>query len=952
MKNLIAGLCFLVVNTLIGQSGIIKGNVIDGKSKEPLIGAVVMIKGTENAAFTDVFGNFMLTVEAGRHTLEVMMQPQYANKIVDNVVVLAGGEKDLGVISMAAGVTELIETVIRVEKSTKSEGGALQAKKEKTEVAEVMSKAEITKKGAGDAADAVKSAPGVSVIGGKYVYVRGLGDRYNKTTLNGLDVPGLDPDRNAVQMDLFPTNLIGGVAVSKSFVAQLPADFTGGIVDISLREFPSKRGGNVSFSVGFNPNMHFNNDYYTYDRVGGEIIGLGAGARALPEYSIAADNPTLMGQFNPVLAPYQTASFMDYSLGGDYGDKRILKSGATIGYNVALSYSEKTRFYEDVKQERYALATDPSDYNLIPRALQVGDYGTNDVLISSLAGVAYKKDNSSYKFNALRIQNGESKAGFFEFSAPTNNPYDALQYNLEYNQRVLTNFSLAGKHSFSDTSKWVMEWKGSATFSSMDDPDIRRTRYNLSNPNRYGTEAGTPQRIWRDMFQSNYAGKLDFIKKYKWLKRDAKLRFGAGAVLKNRDYAISIYELSVTNFSDLGMGDDPNEVYLSQNVFGSPDAPNDAGFQVNPPSSFSSTDPNRFTSGSRNISGYLSTEVFLLKKLQAVAGLRVEQFNLQYTGFRSSDNTFLNKEEFLNNLDLFPTLGLTYNVNKNQKIRFAGTKTVARPSFKEMSFATIIDPLSGITFLGGLNPFNDPFNDWDGDLTKTDIYNADLRWELFMKRAQTVSVSTFYKHFFNPIEMIQIPGAPGNFQPRNVGSAQVFGFEFESKKRLDFLTKKFKNLAASFNYTYTISRVEMSDVVRENKTLNARDDEEVGKFRDMAGQSPYLINAGLSYEGGSDSTAKATKGLSIGLYYNVQGQTLQYVGITENPDVYLKPFHSLNVTASKQFGKADKYKLSFKAENVLGDVREEVFVSFGSEERLFSSLAPMRIFKLGFSMKF
>ena len=100
-----------------------------------------------------------------------------------------------------------------------------------------------------------------------------------------------------------------------------------------------------------------------------------------------------------------------------------------------------------------------------------------------------------------------------------------------------------------------------------------------------------------------------------------------------------------------------------------------------------------------------------------------------------------------------------------------------------MSFASIIDPISGITFLGGMNAIDD----WDGNLVKTDIYNADVRWEMVMKQAQTVSISSFYKYFLNPIEMIQIAGADGNFQPRNVGNAEVFGAELEGKKQLSFI---------------------------------------------------------------------------------------------------------------------------------------------------------------------
>lgn len=115
---------------------------------------------------------------------------------------------------------------------------------------------------------------GVSVEGGKYVYVRGLGDRYTKAILNGVDIPGLDPDRNTLQMDIFPTNVIDNIVVHKSFSADLPADFTGGVINIETKDFPEEKTGNISFSLGYNPQMHLNSNYLTYEGVKLIFLGL------------------------------------------------------------------------------------------------------------------------------------------------------------------------------------------------------------------------------------------------------------------------------------------------------------------------------------------------------------------------------------------------------------------------------------------------------------------------------------------------------------------------------------------------------------------------------------------------------------------------------------------------------------------------------------------------------
>lgn len=934
-------LCVFIGTTIavFGQSSTIRGVALDVDSV-PVPFAAVIIGDNQYFGQTGMEGEFEVKVDAGKYKVIVEQFPLKFE--LNNVIALAGGVKNMGTILLKSETieVEVVEIVVNNDKNTDQK--VLDDKKKAAEVKDVMSAETIKKSGDGDVAGAMKRVTGVSVVEGKYVYVRGLGDRYNKTTLNGMEIPGLDPDRNAVQMDIFPTNLVSNISVSKSFVASLPADFSGGIVDVNLKSFPNRNGGAFSVGLGYNPNMHFNNEYLAYRNGSGDVFAYGAKGREKPQYNPLISNPEMMSKFNSTMAGSQQMSLLNYSLGADYGGKKVLNKG-TLGYNVAVSYSENTKFYQDAFQGRYALNTNPDETDLIARSLQTGDYGENEVLVSFMTSLAYKTKHSSYRFNVLRLQNATNKAAEFDFENILN-AYSAKQYNLEYSQRQLINYFIEGAHTLKD-SVWNLKWKLSPTFSRMDDPDVRSTRYRKDAATPYGTEAGLPTRIWREMNESNYSGRIDLTRLFEFNGEEGKFMLGGAATLKERDFAIDQYQYNVINYSALTMGDDPNEIMYSQNIYGSADAPPNAGFSVQPPSSFAQSDPNKFNSKSNYYAGYVSAELMLAEKLKTVAGLRAELFQLLYTGYDINKDIALYNEEMLNDLDFFPTISFIYKVNKNQNVRLSSTKTIARPSFKEMSFATIIDPISGITFNGGRNAFSG----WDGDLKSTDIYNFDLRWEIFLKKAQTFSVSTFYKQFINPIEVVQIDIAAGNFQPRNVGNAQVYGAEFEAKKRLGFINKSLSQFVFNVNYTFTVARVKMSDIVKESKELNKRTGEEVGEYRDMAGQSPFLINSGLAYEGAKKGYFK---GFKAGVYYNVQGKTLQYVGITERPDVYANPFHSLNFTASKKFGKDHQYKVSLKANNILGDDREEVFVSYGSADRLFSSLSPMRTFTGSFSIKF
>jgi outer membrane receptor protein involved in Fe transport len=238
---------------------------------------------------------------------------------------------------------------------------------------------------------------------------------------------------------------------------------------------------------------------------------------------------------------------------------------------------------------------------------------------------------------------------------------------------------------------------------------------------------------------------------------------------------------------------------------------------------------------------------------------------------------------------------------------------------------------------------------WDGNLVNTDIHNIDLRWELFAKNGQFFSLSGFYKKFFKPIEMVQYFTQVGAFQPRNVGDGEVFGAEAEARFSFNFITEQLRNFGFVINFTFTESRVELSATEYQSRVDNVRLGETIDDYRDMAGQAPYIINAGLAYNGGEKGFGR---GLEAGLYYNVQGQTLTFVGIADRPNIYTEPFHSLNFNSNKKFGKNDQYRIGFKIDNLLNDDVEVIFKSYEAENQYFTRLKPGMKFKLRFSFNF
>jgi hypothetical protein len=630
---------------------------------------------------------------------------------------------------------------------------------------------------------------------------------------------------------------------------------------------------------------------------------------------------------------------MDYSLGVAFGNQKAV-GNLTLGYNLSLTYKNNTEYYEGAEFTRYAKNNDLSVRPMEAREIQRGDYGVNNVLIGGLAGFSAKTEKSKYSLNLLHLQNGESKAGLFTYlGRDQGSNFDAVQHNLEYSERSITNILLKGTHYFGG-DQWELEWKVSPTKSIINDPDIRFTRYRTDNDGfSIGTESGIPERIWRYLEEDNLAGRVDITRKYKAAGHTAKLKFGTGYTMKQRNYEIQSFQIWPGNTSLTG---NPDEIFSTENLWTND---NRQGVYYEP--QFIPNNPNKFDSENSNLAFYISNEMSFSEKIKTIIGVRGEQFNQTYTGLNQNDEEF-NDLEVIDGLDLFPSANLIYSVTESQNIRLSYSGTIARPSFKEASFATILDPITGRTFIGGLFPDVNPATGetvWDGNLRETRINNYDLRWEMFQKGGQTIAVSGFYKTFKDPIEIVQYVQATNNFQPRNVGDGQVLGIELEMRKNLTFISEKFSELSFNTNVTITDSRIEMSPTEFQSRLDNSRVGESVENTRDMAGQAPYIINAGLQYAGFNN-------GFEVGVFYNVQGETLLFVGIADRPDVYSVPFHSLNFNLNKDFGPENRMNVNFSVSNILNDKKEQIFQSFGADNEFFSRLQPGVAIGFGFGYNF
>lgn len=949
---------------MLAQNGTIRGTVIEDETGLTVIGANVVIANPLVGASTDLDGQFSISIAPGTYDLKISYI-SFQTVTVKGVEVKEGEVTLIGSVRLISDALKLEEVVVTATATRQSEAALNTMKKKSATMLDGISAQKMALTGDGTAIEAAKRVTGVSIEGGKYIYVRGLGDRYSKVTLNNMDIPGLDPDRNSLQMDIFPTNLIDNIVVSKNFTAELPADFTGGLVNIETKAFPDERIMNASVGISFNPSMHFNEDYITYEGGNSDWLGFDDGTRELPNGARAAVLPlpflnssqevqAMTESFNPNLATQRETSFLDYSASFSFGDQLILnkkKEGGNkpkLGYIFSLSYKNAQEYYENVTYGEFQRNIDPSIDELNYADLQSGQQGSRSNLVGLLGGLALKTQKTKVRLTAMHLQSGESRAGQFQLDqnrgAVGRSGYIGISDNIEYSERGLTNILLNATHVLDDKG-WEFDVRISPTFSTANDPDVRKTAFTFARDTSFQAgNAGFPQRIWRELSEVNLVSKADAIKSYKLFDEDAKFKIGLSHVYKDRDYEILEF---TTNFVDGGQSwpaVDPDLVLDPRYIF--PSLDNGVYYQ----SANNVPNPNEYQANAHTIAAYVSNEFSINANLKSIVGLRMENFVQRHTGrdlagANGNGGNVLEDDIVLESTDFFPTINLIYSLAEEQNLRLGYAKTIARPSFKELSFAQIVDPFTQRAFNGGLFPFTN--SGWFGDLTETRIDNIDVRWEMFMEGGQIFSVSGFYKQFDNPIELVRIPlsNTAFEYQPRNVGTGRVFGIEVEATKSLDFLGEKFQKFSLSGNVTFVESFIDMAESEFRARVRNARIGENVDDTRDMAGQAPYVINMGVTY-------SNPDKGIQSGLFYNVKGPTLLIVGTGFVPDIYQMPFHSLNWGINKTIGEDRNTTLDFKINNMFFDIQESVFQSHNAGDQVFTRLRPGMSISIGVSHNF
>ena len=937
-------LIFLTFTTLLSaQTGVLTGTIVDSETGEPLIGVNVILQGTMIGDATDMDGVYRIkNAPVGDYTV-IGSYMGYTRVTIQNVSIRTNQTETIN-FSMTMESLQGEEVVVTAKALKNTEAVLLKDRQKAQTVSDAISAEMISESGSGNAAEAMKQITGASVVDGKKVFVRGLGDRYTSTQLNGAEIPSADPYSRSGSIDIIPSNLIDNIVTVKSFTPDKPGNFSGGTVDIQTKDFPEDLSLSFSASSSYNSQTTFNDKVLELSNGSSlQWLGFADNSMDVPNYigkdfiqidPIAAGKDAEQAQyienftdaFNHSMAPTKGSAPLNQSYSFSVGNQ-VEFLGRPLGFLASATYSNKHKSYDDGVYARYALKALSENASGLENIFDLSDQKTQaEVLWGVTLKSSYKLNKSNkLSFTGLYNQNGVSTARKLSGSFP----YDLMDdwvYQVatqQYNERSLHSYQLDGDHQL-NTLGLQVSWKASYGRSTQDEPDLRYFTSYITGEGKYGTKTNIPQeRFYRYLEEDRYEGNLDIVKPLTfWNGLKGSVKIGGAYAFKTRDFDERrfVYEPN----SDIGVelrnaGGDINQVFSDDNMglTGTRVAPNgnvynEFGIYIMETAQISSNYTGDQTIGA----GYAMVDVPLSFNLRFVGGARFETTEMEVV----SDNPQLPRGTVFFFFNDTATTEI-YTLSDNMNIRLAYGKTLARPSFREISNFASYDFKEGDKYIG--NP----------ELKRTLVDNFDLRWEWFSRPGELYAFSGFYKSFTNPIEMV-IKNNNYWITWQNVDQATTFGIEFEARKRLDILHRALSNFMAGGNLTLIHSEVDIS--ARELELIRATNPEAEAS-RPFQGQSPYLLNLNISYD-------NFETGLATSLYYNIFGERLAAIGKGGTPDIYEQPAALLNYSLSRRIG--EHLSLKFAVNNIL-DAKEKKLHEFKGEDYITTRFQRGRTFSLG-----
>jgi len=824
------------------QTGQLIGKVLDASTGQGIVDAGIQIVGTTTGGTSGLDGRYRMKVGSGTVTIQVR-RIGYTPKTITGIIVPDNGVTNQD-ISLTATKLQLAAVSVTAAKEKGTISEALNQQRNATNVVNAITAEQISRSPDGDAAQAAQRISGVTVQDGKYLQVRGLSERYTTASLNGVRIPSPEPERKVVPLDLFPTSLLQDISTSKTFSPDQPGDFAGANINIRTKEFPANREVNYSLGVGGN-SVVLHESMPFAPQAGGETFGLVGTSRNIPTALQSANflgtvttqqMQSMVKQQRNVWNPIYRNGLGNGSFGISAGGNTVL--GKRIGYVVSANYG----YSEERKaNEVTAVGNQGANNTVVPLATFRGTTGRVGVQWGGIANIsAMLGQNSRVALNTTFTRNADNEArvdgGFDE------NLNDSIsRTTLRYVARGVINVTTLGEHQLSNTHKTTWSLTYGSTIRK--EPDRSDMVYSRAPDGVYRilSSLDGARRVYFNLSETNVVGQWDHTMSL----NQNLIKVGMYGRVTNRIADAPMYAF-ITNAGE-------NITSQPANVIFGPTQSSSVNVQpIGQAGSYTASDVTQ--------AAYVMTEWQLTDKIRMIVGTRGEAATINVN--TNTQGGFQGQAD-LKNLDALPSLLINTKLTDAQNLRFAVSRTLSRPEYRELSPVTFRDVLGGVSVTGNNN------------LKRALINNIDLRYEWFPTNYEVVSVGVFSKHFINPIERTE-QATSGAYQARfqNAISATNYGIELELRKQL--LT----NVSTFSNITLMHSLVQLDTT----QGLSVTD-----KSRSLVGQAPYVMNTGVTYSS-LDGKTNAT------LLFNRVGDRIFAAGVMPLPNIMEKARNLLDVT--------------------------------------------------------
>lgn len=891
-------LLFLIISSTFAAlaGGKLTGKITD-QNNEIIIGAAVMIDGTSLVITSDLDGLFLFRdIAPGKYTVTVTSLG-FEKKVIHNVEIKEGGVTPLNVI-LSTSVMDIVE--VTTEASKQSVTSLVLMQQKSINSVDGVSADQIRSTPAKTTGEVLRKISGATIQDNKFVIVRGLADRYNTYLINGMPLPTTEPDKKAFSFDIFPSNMLDNLLIFKTATPDLPGDFAGGVVQVNTRDIPDSKFLTVTAGTGYNTISTFKPYQVGFAKGKKDWMGMDDGTRNLP-----TDFPG-MEKMKELLSNPETRDEASKYLHNDWGTRTYNSSPVSQSYQLSFGNN-----YTVGKNSLGVLGS--LTYNNSRRrfGIERNDYDTDTARIYSYNDEQYKQTilsggmlNISYKLgdknkiswkNICTVNGEESVTD--RNGVHYANDYYVKAITQQFVSTVLLSSQLSGEHYF-DKSKIRLKWGGSLNNTHRNMPNLKRLQYTRNITPAYpedtlfsaSVQPGSPQpnysgKFYSDLYDKLYTGNADVSMPFNLFGKKHTVRAGMLEQYKTREFDARVFGYVIANpaqFNWALLSSAPDTIFSAGHIGAS-------GFRLK-----ESTNPSdSYTASSSTLAGYVMFDNSITDKLRAVWGARYENYHLALNSREYSGDTISIDTTFT---DLLPSVNLIYAVNDKSNLRAAFSQTVARAEFRELAPFSFFDFNSYCAVIG-----NDT-------LVPTNIYNYDLRYELFPGYNQMLSLSAFYKDFRNPIENIAFFGGAGSLSRsyQNVKRAVDYGLELEYRFKLSVIdslldTKCFGDLTFSSNIAFIRSEVDLSGT----KGIDAG-----STSRPLQGQSPYIMNAGLQY-----ANIKCGTGFSV--MFNRIGKRISEVGTNGYKDIIEAPRSLIDLQFSQKFMKDDKAEVRFTVADLL-----------------------------------